>query len=245
MLIPSALLLGTHPYDVALAGGIAVIVAVRHQSNLRQAWAERNSASTHWTRCGPSRWRCPQIGERCSRGLSRSTHFAVMSSSRNQPPASRRRLAAAFGVPVREAHPDDAGAELGDDDFAQLAAAVAPAGASMAVRGSIPRVGARRCRRLDGEVVRNRPPGRSKSVRRLSHRAGPEFLADRVGSQPSKRGSDDLGNVGRPRRGAVTHPGIVTLPAGSRVAEALAAAGGPVPGTSLDNPKSGEAGQRW
>lgn len=47
MLIPSALLLGTHPYDVALAGGIAVIVAVRHQSNLRQAWAERNSASTH------------------------------------------------------------------------------------------------------------------------------------------------------------------------------------------------------
>lgn len=33
--------------------------------------------------------------------------------------------------------------------------------------------------------------------------------------------------------GAVTTPGLVTLPAGARVADALAAAGGPLPGTDL------------
>lgn len=38
MLVPAALLLGTHPYDVVLAGGVAVIIAVRHQRNLRTAW---------------------------------------------------------------------------------------------------------------------------------------------------------------------------------------------------------------
>ncbi|MDQ1249765.1 MAG: acyl phosphate:glycerol-3-phosphate acyltransferase [Actinomycetota bacterium] len=41
MLVPAALLLGQHPYDVVLAGGAAVIIAVRHQSNLRNAWAAR------------------------------------------------------------------------------------------------------------------------------------------------------------------------------------------------------------
>jgi glycerol-3-phosphate acyltransferase PlsY len=46
MLVPAALLWSQHPYDVVLAGGVAVIIAVRHQSNLRQAWAARHSSTT-------------------------------------------------------------------------------------------------------------------------------------------------------------------------------------------------------
>lgn len=34
--------------------------------------------------------------------------------------------------------------------------------------------------------------------------------------------------------GAVVHPGVVTVPAGSRVADAVSAAGGPLPGVNLD-----------
>ena len=46
MLVPTAVFFGTHPYDVLLAGVVAVIIGVRHQSNIRQAWAERRQMST-------------------------------------------------------------------------------------------------------------------------------------------------------------------------------------------------------
>lgn len=37
-LIPTALLLRERPYDVILAVGVAVLIAVRHQRNLREAF---------------------------------------------------------------------------------------------------------------------------------------------------------------------------------------------------------------
>lgn len=46
MLVPTALFFGTHPYDVLLAGVMAVIIGVRHQSNIREAWSDRRKIST-------------------------------------------------------------------------------------------------------------------------------------------------------------------------------------------------------
>ena len=159
-----------------------------------------------------------------------------MPSSRNQPPASRR-LAAAFGVPVRAAHPDDAGAELGDDDFAQLAAASRPGrlrpwlfvAAFLALVLTVAGV----------SMWRGRPQPAAGTIEisspGIASGQGPSSVPTGLEASHTSVAATAPATLVVHVAGAVTHPGIVTLPAGSRVAEALAAAGGPVPGTSLDN----------
>lgn len=135
----------------------------------------------------------------------------------DEPPAHRR-LAAAFGMPVLvESVPEPAPGQARLQTSAQVSRlrpwiAVA---AVMVVLALVAVVSA----------VRSRP----RPVEGLT------IAAASAVPMASPAASGDVGvDVVVHVAGSVAKPGVVTLPAGSRVAEAVAAAGGALPGTSLD-----------